>query len=347
MALAAVVLFAGRALAEGPPGLAGSLNAPEFWQAYKQSFISRGGRVIDNANRDISHSEGQGYGMVLAVAADDPDTFATLWQWTRSQLMLRDDGLAAWRWDPAATPHVADRNNAADGDLLIAWALAEAGETWSQPAYRTAALQMARSLLAHDVADSPIGPVLRPGTAGFAASDRPDGPVVNPSYWVFPALARLAVLVPDPAWSPLIASGLRLVRSARFGAQALPSDWVSLAGGRPQPAKGFAPTFGYDAIRVPLYLAWARLGDSPILDPFAAAFADPAVPPHRIDVATDQAVEPLADSGYRAVAALTRCARRGTPIPPELRGAEVDRYYPSTLRALTLVAARQSFPRCL
>jgi len=40
----------------------------------------------------ISHSEGQGYGMLLAVAADDRPTFDLLWGWTRAQLMLRNDG---------------------------------------------------------------------------------------------------------------------------------------------------------------------------------------------------------------------------------------------------------------
>ena len=90
--------------AEPLPPLGGSLRAPGLWMAYKAAFVSDGGRVVDNANGNVSHSEGQGYGMLLAVAADDRETFDESGDWTRSQLMLRDDGLAAWRWGPMRAP---------------------------------------------------------------------------------------------------------------------------------------------------------------------------------------------------------------------------------------------------
>ena len=38
--------------------------------------------------------------------------------------MLRDDGLAVWKWDPFAKQPVADPNNASDGDILIAYSKA-------------------------------------------------------------------------------------------------------------------------------------------------------------------------------------------------------------------------------
>ena len=82
------------AAAAAPP-LGGTLQSPDLWQAYKSAFVSPGGRVVDNANGDISHSEGQGYAMLLAVAADDRSAFDEIWGWTRAQLMLREDGLAA------------------------------------------------------------------------------------------------------------------------------------------------------------------------------------------------------------------------------------------------------------
>ena len=53
--------------------------------------------------------------------------FETIFTFTRVELLIRDDGLAAWRWDPAATPRVTDINNATDGDILIAYALGLAG----------------------------------------------------------------------------------------------------------------------------------------------------------------------------------------------------------------------------
>ena len=95
------------------------------WQQYKAKFIDPSGRVIDNANGAISHSEGQGYSMLLAERFGDKDAFAKAWLWTRQNLLVRPDRLAAWRWDPTSTPHVTDTNNATDGDLFMAWALSE------------------------------------------------------------------------------------------------------------------------------------------------------------------------------------------------------------------------------
>jgi endoglucanase len=345
--LAILMASMGSLCAAEMPTLVGMLEAPALWQSYKSAFISSGGRVIDNANGDISHSEGQGYAMLLAVAADDPQTFSLVWNWTRAQLMFRDDGLAAWRWDPAATPHVADRNNATDGDLLIAWALAEAGKAWSVSAYSTASLRLTQAISKVAVTETPTGPILKPGAKGFEAADRADGPVINLSYWVFPALARFAAIAPDQLWGRLIASGLALTQHARFGASGLPSDWIALDRGAPRPAQGFAPTFGYDAVRIPLYLLLAGIDDKDLLAVFAKPWADPAAVPQRIDVSKNQDVEPLGDSGYRAIAALTRCAVDGTKLPPDLASPDVDRYYPTTMRALVLIAAHQKYRQCL
>jgi endoglucanase len=322
------------------------LRAPDLWAAYKAAFISPGGRVVDNANRGISHSEGQGYAMLLAVAADDRDTFERLWAWTRSELMLREDGLAAWRWDPSATPPVSDRNNATDGDLLIAWALAEAGDHWSAAPYQTAALQLAHAIGEVAVAKSRFGPVFVPGVVGFSAAERQDGPVVNLSYWVFPALMRMDALDPGQGWMAAFKSGIALASNSRFGKARLPTDWISIAAEQPRPAAGFPPTFGYDAIRIPLYLAWAGQNRASVLGSFAALWSGPGGVPQRLDVVTGQVAETLSDSGYRAVAALVRCALDGTKLPVEIKSPTVDRYYPTTLRALVLIASRQRYPQC-
>ena len=106
--------------------LGGALRAPSAWQAYKARFVTDQGRVVDTGNNEISHSEGQGYGMLIAVAAGDRATFDRIWGWTRANLMVRDDELIAWRWEPRKRPGVADMNDASDGDILVAWALAEA-----------------------------------------------------------------------------------------------------------------------------------------------------------------------------------------------------------------------------
>jgi endo-1,4-beta-D-glucanase Y len=341
-----VTLLLAHAVAWGaPPAIGGSLNAPAFWQAFKARFISPAGRVVDNANKNISHSEGQGYGMLLAVAANDRATFDLLWQWSQTQLG-RDDGLFAWKWDPNSTPHVVDANDASDGDLLIAWALAEAGEHWPGSPYTTASAEIARAISKTLVIDSDFGPVLIPGSVGFDAGSRRDAPVVNLSYWVFPAFWRLQYIAPEGPWAALAKSGAALVSSARFGASGLPSDWISIHGA-PRPADGYATTFGFDAVRIPLYFLWGGMGTKARLAPYAALWTDQTSPPRRIDVLSNEALDPMASKGYLAIAALVRCADSGAKLPTDLTGADVDFYYPTTLRALTLIAARQRFPECL
>ena len=102
------------------------------WAAYKAKFLDATGRIIDNGNGNISHSEGQGYGMLLAYLSASPADFEQIWYFTRTELLLRDDGLAVWKWDPNVKPHVTDTNNASDGDMLIAYALALAGTAWKR-----------------------------------------------------------------------------------------------------------------------------------------------------------------------------------------------------------------------
>ena len=61
--------------------------------------------------------------------------FERIFDFTRNQLLIRDDGLAAWKWDPNANPHIVDVNDASDGDILIAYALGLAGKAWDEPRY--------------------------------------------------------------------------------------------------------------------------------------------------------------------------------------------------------------------
>ncbi len=53
------------------------------WTDFLGIFVSGDGRVVDTGNGNISHSEGQGYGMLLAVANGDAAAFARIWNWTQ------------------------------------------------------------------------------------------------------------------------------------------------------------------------------------------------------------------------------------------------------------------------
>ena len=329
--------------------LVGTLKDPEAWRAYKARFVTDAGRVVDTANKGISHSEGQGYGMLLAVAADDRATFDAIWGWTRANLMVRDDELIAWRWEPNARPAVADMNDASDGDLLVAWALTEAADAWSNVPYKIAARRIAvevgrKLLLPHTF----YGALMLPAVAGFAAEDRPDGPVVNLSYWVFPALARLPLVAPDVDWAGLSRNGLELVKQVHFGPANLPTDWISLHDSSPRPADGFPQTFAYNSIRIPLYIAWAGLGQREIYAPFVSIWQNngrKALP--IIDASTGKPTDWLTEKGYGAVAALTACAAGGTVFSREDRTVHSnENYYAVTLNLLALIAGHMRYASC-
>ena len=313
--------------------------------------------------------------MLLAVAAGDRETFERIWTWTRANLMVRDDQLIAWRWEPDKRPAVADMNDASDGDLLVAWALTEAAEAWHEPEHQVAgrrparepgrhppppraargpaglagvwgwAVELGRKLL---LPRAPQGPLILPAVAGFSAEDRADGPVVNLSYWVFPALDRVGLLAPEFDWRALARSGRRLIAAARFGSQRLPVEWISLSGAAPRPADGFPAEFGYNALRIPLYLAMAGITEPDLYAPFLALWQKPEAGLALVETGTGRVAARLTETGYAAIPALAACASRGAPFPAALTRvrAESENYYPVTLQLLALAALNARYPAC-
>ena len=352
-ALIAAVVLTNACAAEPPPRslpLANTLRDDDAWRSYNTNFVTEAGRVVDTANGSISHSEGQGYGLLLAVAANDRATFERIWGWTRANLAVRNDALLAWRWEPDRRPGIADMNNASDGDILVAWALTEAAEAWSNDAYRIAARRMAvevgRKLVLWQASG---GPVLLPAVSGFSAEDRADGPVVNLSYYIFPAFLRLGVVAPEFDWDALARNGVRLLEASRFGPDKLPVEWISLSGDKVRSADGFAPEFAYNAIRIPLYLAWSGIERGDNYKPFLGIWSKQGA--HglaTVDVATGLPKERLGEAGYTAIPALTACAASGAVWPRNARSQQAsENYYPGTLRLLSLIAVRMRYPSCL
>ena len=324
--------------ASGPAPLHGVIAGEPMWEDYRARFIRPEGRVVDTANGSITHSEGQGYAMLLALAADDPATFARLWSFTRTHMALRADGLIAWRWEEGRG--VTDPNNATDGDLLIAWALHEAHAVGWGVRYGEAADGLVAAL--PSVMPTHAGaPVIAPGAAGFPAKG--GGRMVNPSYWVFPALERLSGR--DPALAAVAASGRALIE--RAASNGVPTDWMRLdAEGLPHPAtdpSGAAPAMAYNAVRLPLHLAWDDARGLPALRAVLGRWPDGAVTTVPADGTPG---EPMGGAGYRAVAALGACALHRTPLPDDLRSGLDEHYYPASLHLLSIVALKGEYPQC-
>jgi endoglucanase len=294
------------------------------WEDFRVRFVTRDGRVLDDDGS--THSEGLGTGLLAAAAAGDGDSFSRIWDFARQ--LRRDDGLFSWRVQDGG--RVIDTNNATDGDLYIAWALARAAHSLSTPAYLSEARRLARAIRSHCVRESRHGPVLVPGRFGF---DRSGYVVANPSYWVFPAFAALGQLDPHPLWPALTTSSLALLAKARFGEKGLTADWIEIDHGvrpwRERPAR-----FGYEAIRVPLFLYWGGYLDHPQLVAFTRHAAAPAF---RAWVAldSDDRSRERAPPGFEAIARLARAL-------PTVSRAQIpavnSNYYPSSLTVLAAVA---------
>ena len=323
------------------------------WENWKDLFLLDNGRVIDDQNGSISHSEGQGYGLLLAFYAADKPTFDLIWSFTRTQMLLRNDGLIAWKWDPASTPNIADINNATDGDILVAYALIAAGRVWSRSDFFDAGINLINAVQVYATVSFGGDIFLLPGVDGFQATDRDDGPVINPSYWVFEALdlfSSIQTALNNNAgadfWRQVSHSGIKLMENLKLGQNEVPAEWVSLKAGYGF-ATGLPETFGYNAIRIPLYMIRAGILNEPVLRRMQVAMESGGQGAVSIqDLRTNRVVERLTDPGYAILPALISCALDGTKIPAKLLIFEPTSYFPSTLHLLSLAHARKNPNQC-
>lgn len=227
-----------------------------LWDQYKSNFI-QDGRVIDYYQAQSSHSEGQGYGMLLAVTHNDRAAFDQMWNWTRSNLKVRPDNLYAWKWGkrPNNRWEVIDYNNATDGDMLIAYALLKASEKWNESKYKTEALKTVESVRKNLSVVWKDKTLLLPSYYGFA---KELGFVLNPSYLVFPAFKQFAQADDKAFWEKVYKDSLELLNQATFGKLALPADWIMVSSDSRitiYDGESRNPYFSYEAIRTILHLS--------------------------------------------------------------------------------------------
>lgn len=295
------------------------------WRSYRRRFVTPDGRVIDTGNGGVSHTEGQGFGMILAFAADDREAFASLWQWTQTHLARTDTGLLAWRFDPSKSNPVEDPNNATDGDVLIAWALLRAAEAWNMPEYAEHSQSLRAAILRESCTTHAGRRLLLPGRLGFVAEGVA---TLNPSYYVWPALDAFAKL--EPLWNDVISDGADVIGAAAFGTWGLPTDWIQVdAAGLVQPAEGRPARFGFDAVRVPLYFRMS--GRSAELARFRRYWTETEKAdgwPAWVDVTSGASAPYAASDGVKAIAfALLNRNPKAT--------LSTDDYYSESLRLLT------------
>ncbi|HEX3287470.1 MAG TPA: glycosyl hydrolase family 8 [Mycobacterium sp.] len=234
---------------------------------FLDEYAEPDGRVVRRDEGGDVVSEGQAYGMLIAVAINDETRFRSIWKWTKTHLR-RDDGLLSWRW---ADSKVTDVNSAADADLDSARSLLLAGRRFDAPEFTDDGRQLAVAILNMETAavgtgSVPPSDVNPPGTwvagsgrvlvGGNWARTAPY--VVNPGYFSPRAEAELFEASADRRWTDITRSE-RVLSWQLIGTGMLPPDWATVsevghAVPTPPPAGG-PIRFGLDAARLPVRFA--------------------------------------------------------------------------------------------
>lgn len=228
------------------------LVARDRAEAFLDRYVDPDGRVVRLDQGRDTVSEGQAYGMLLAVVAGDEERFDRIWQWT-GQHLQRDDGLLSWLWRDG---EVVDQQSATDADLEAAWALLLAGDRFDREDFHMAASELAAAVL--DGTTSQVNGMLVLAAGPWA---RQDPIIVNPSYLVPPIFHDLARATGDPRWDEVRDSSQDLLRSLTEDGQLLPPNWARLDDeGDAVPVDspsgdGTSGQYGLDAARVPVRLA--------------------------------------------------------------------------------------------
>lgn len=226
--------------------------SPE-WQQYQSDFVQADGRVID-VQKGITHSEAQGYAMLLSLNFADRALFASLWRWTQDNLQQRSDHLMAWSWGQRADQSwgILDANNATDGDILIAFALLKASRLWNQTGYQRQALEIIQDIRTRLCYSLKGRIFLLPGEQGFIDDQEIK---LNPSYQILAAFELFAEFDRPDFWLRVKRDAVWLVEQSIEPQSGLPADWLWLSKVTGLPSRR-DERYGYEAVRVFLYQLW-------------------------------------------------------------------------------------------
>jgi endo-1,4-beta-D-glucanase Y len=296
-------------------------------------------------------SEAMGYGMMIAAAMGDKETFDGFWTYTQTQL---SGGLMTWL--------PGNSGSATDADEDIAFALLMAQDQWGG-SYSSAASSMISAMSTSDVDGGHL-------TAGSNWSGQD---AYNPSYFApsfYPAFG-------GGTWSTVSSNGYTTLgnNQSQFGS-GLFTDWCR-RDGTPiraedvgaQVTGGFtAPVYGYDAARVPwrLGLDACANGNSQatsLLTPLLSFFASQYSNGDEIDLlkagwysggvdAGDLSIlnqmSFIGPVGVAAMAVSSRSNMRDRAFRAVLdiiENPEFNRtYYPTTLGLITLLTMSGNLP---
>jgi endoglucanase len=236
-------------------------------QRFLDQYVEPDGRVVRRDEGGDVVSEGQAYGMLIAVAVGDETRFRSIWKWTKTNLR-RTDGLLAWRW---ADNKVTDVNSASDADLDAARSLVLAGRRFDAPELTKDGRRLGVAILETETVAvgtgvAPSSDVNPPGTwvagsgrtlvGGNWAKKAPY--VVNPGYFSPRAAGELFEASSDQRWTDITRTQ-RILGWQLIGTGMLPPDWATVSEvGQvvpTGPVTGGPVRFGLDAARLPVRFA--------------------------------------------------------------------------------------------
>lgn len=307
------------------------------WDQYKSLYLQDNGAVTDTYNNNMTHSEGQSYGLLFALAYNDKEAFDRILKWTEDNLYDPESGLHYWAYKPNEADPTADHNNASDGDLLMAWALLKAGKAFNDPAYTRKAEMLAQAISDKCTVSFGGRTLLLPGIQSFYLNS---AVIVNPSYLILPALRDLAAHTHQKIFDNLYQDGKKLLKDLmdiNLKVRLTP-DWVNVdAQGALSPAAQWPARSSYDAIRVPLYVYWDD-PSSPLLAPWRQWFSSfPAFKtPAWVNVTTGETADYALTPGLASVRDLIT----GIPVSEPVF-TDQDDYYNASLKLLCFLAANK------
>ncbi|HEX8271762.1 MAG TPA: glycosyl hydrolase family 8 [Longimicrobiaceae bacterium] len=193
-------------------------------------------------------SEGQGYGMLLAVYMGDKATFDGLWKYSKAYHNTR--GLMKWAVDQNG--NALDVNAATDGDEDMAFALLVADKKWG--GYWNDLAALVGSMKQHVV--DPATYVLKSGDWSGSSSTRVHPGYLDPSYY-----KAFALYLGDPFWHNVSDRSYQILANvdARSAANGSDNSMTGLVPDRAQVTGDSVASgsyrFSWNAIRAPWRLA--------------------------------------------------------------------------------------------
>lgn len=130
---------------------------------------------IEDVEFDDVRSEGQSYGMMIAVQLGMKEEFDKIWAWTK-RYMKRSDGMFNWQCHPSG--QVKGQDYAPDGEEYFLMTLLFAAKRWKEPQYLDEANELSNAMFRNGVFNRNL-PVFVRGNA-----------TVDPSY-IMPAFYTL------------------------------------------------------------------------------------------------------------------------------------------------------------